>query len=127
MPLFAGKMKKSRKKAFFPLAKGTLFLYKSLRRAEVAQLVEQGTENPRVGSSILSLGTIFFLSPDVSLRAFSFPCLTSYGSLPLLLPLVVDGRASQLRLTLSPPSAVRGTFFPDMATHDTDVSRCPAT
>ena len=25
--------------------------------AEVAQLVEQGTENPRVGSSILSLGT----------------------------------------------------------------------
>ncbi len=74
---------------------------------------------------ILSLGTIFFLSPDVSLRAFSFPCLTSYGSLPLLLPLVVDGRASQLRLTLSPHSAVRGTFFPDMATHDTDVSRCP--
>lgn len=29
----------------------------SLRDAEVAQLVEQGTENPRVGSSILSLGT----------------------------------------------------------------------
>jgi hypothetical protein len=28
------------------------------RRAEVAQSVEQGTENPRVGSSILSLGTI---------------------------------------------------------------------
>lgn len=28
-----------------------------LRDAEVAQLVEQGTENPRVGSSILSLGT----------------------------------------------------------------------
>ena len=27
------------------------------RTAEVAQLVEQGTENPRVGSSILSLGT----------------------------------------------------------------------
>ena len=27
------------------------------RLAEVAQLVEQGTENPRVGSSILSLGT----------------------------------------------------------------------
>jgi hypothetical protein len=26
--------------------------------AEVAQSVEQGTENPRVGSSILSLGTI---------------------------------------------------------------------
>ena len=30
-------------------------------RAEVAQLVEQRTENPRVGSSILPLGTIFFL------------------------------------------------------------------
>ena len=28
-------------------------------RAQVAQLVEQGTENPRVGSSILSLGTTF--------------------------------------------------------------------
>ncbi len=27
--------------------------------AEVAQSVEQGTENPRVGSSILSLGTRF--------------------------------------------------------------------
>ncbi len=26
--------------------------------AQVAQSVEQGTENPRVGSSILSLGTI---------------------------------------------------------------------
>jgi hypothetical protein len=34
-------------------------LYKdnTLLRAEVAQSVEQGTENPRVGSSILSLGT----------------------------------------------------------------------
>ena len=29
-----------------------------IQRAEVAQSVEQGTENPRVGSSILSLGTI---------------------------------------------------------------------
>ena len=28
--------------------------------AEIAQLVEQGTENPRVPSSILGLGTIFF-------------------------------------------------------------------
>jgi hypothetical protein len=27
-------------------------------KAQVAQLVEQRTENPRVGSSILSLGTI---------------------------------------------------------------------
>ena len=68
MPLFAGKMKKSRKKAFFPLAKGTLFLYKSLRRAEVAQLVEQGTENPRVGSSILSLGTIFISKECIMAR-----------------------------------------------------------
>ena len=31
---------------------------KRILPAEVAQLVEQGTENPRVGSSILSLGTI---------------------------------------------------------------------
>ena len=28
-----------------------------VQKAEVAQSVEQGTENPRVGSSILSLGT----------------------------------------------------------------------
>ena len=32
-----------------------------LAGAQVAQSVEQGTENPRVGSSILSLGTSFFL------------------------------------------------------------------
>ena len=32
--------------------------HKRVLPAEVAQLVEQGTENPRVGSSILSLGTI---------------------------------------------------------------------
>ena len=32
------------------------FTYK-FQKAEVAQSVEQGTENPRVGSSILSLGT----------------------------------------------------------------------
>ena len=30
------------------------------QEAQVAQLVEQRTENPRVGSSILSLGTILF-------------------------------------------------------------------
>jgi hypothetical protein len=34
--------------------------------AEVAQSVEQGTENPRVGSSILSLGT----SDHNKIRAF---------------------------------------------------------
>ncbi len=54
------KMKKNGVNPVFPLAKDRLFLYKFLRCAEVAQLVEQGTENPRVGSSILSLGTIFF-------------------------------------------------------------------
>ncbi len=32
--------------------------YKRLRFAQIAQSVEQRTENPRVGSSILSLGTI---------------------------------------------------------------------
>ena len=55
---FLRKRKKFTKNALFPLAKGPLFLYKFFRCAEVAQLVEQGTENPRVGSSILSLGTI---------------------------------------------------------------------
>ena len=31
---------------------------KQLNQAQIAQSVEQRTENPRVGSSILSLGTI---------------------------------------------------------------------
>jgi hypothetical protein len=33
--------------------------YNSIRVAEVAQQVEQRTENPRVASPILALGTIF--------------------------------------------------------------------
>jgi hypothetical protein len=33
--------------------------------AQVAQSVEQGTENPRVGSSILSLGTTSDFFPDI--------------------------------------------------------------
>ncbi len=37
-------------------------ILKLLDYAEVAQSVEQGTENPRVGSSILSLGTRNFQS-----------------------------------------------------------------
>ena len=43
------------------LTKKARFVYHFLRGAEVAQLVEQRTENPRVGSSILPLGTIFML------------------------------------------------------------------
>ena len=40
-----------------------------LAGAQVAQSVEQGTENPRVGSSILSLGTTFPVSfSDIFLR-----------------------------------------------------------
>ena len=42
------------------------------RRAEVAQSVEQGTENPRVGSSILSLGTIEIKGLAAKLALFSF-------------------------------------------------------
>ncbi len=38
---------------------------------QVAQLVEQGTENPRVGSSILSLATI------INYLACSLPCNSS--------------------------------------------------
>jgi hypothetical protein len=40
-------------------------------------LVEQGTENPRVGSSILSLATIFILT-------FSHPDLLALRSPPLV-------------------------------------------
>ena len=40
--------------------------------AQVAQSVEQGTENPRVGSSILSLGTMLTLLPASLLALNSF-------------------------------------------------------
>ena len=36
----------------------------SHRSAEIAQLVEQGTENPRVDGSIPPLGTIFISGPS---------------------------------------------------------------
>jgi hypothetical protein len=39
--------------------------------AEVAQSVEQGTENPRVGSSILSLGTTALNPENVLLKSSS--------------------------------------------------------
>ena len=41
------------------LEKGTGFIDHRYTCGQVAQSVEQGTENPRVGSSILSLATIF--------------------------------------------------------------------
>ena len=37
-----------------------IFWYSYYAGAEVAQVVEQWTENPRVGSSTLPLGTIFY-------------------------------------------------------------------
>ena len=40
--------------------------------AQIAQLVEQGTENPRVLGSIPSLGTIFFLKKNVIQSAHVF-------------------------------------------------------
>src|SRR4051812_1854852 len=45
--------------------------------AQVAQLVEQRTENPRVGGSIPSLGTIHFLFAEPANRAFQNVCLCS--------------------------------------------------
>lgn len=38
-----------------------IFAYKRKINAQIAQLVEQRTENPRVGGSNPSLGTIFLL------------------------------------------------------------------
>ena len=74
-----------------------------LTRAEVAQLVEQGTENPRVGSSILSLGTRESKGLQRKLQAFF-----RYGLLPdahLRQPPggASIGRAFPLFLLLSPP------------------------
>jgi hypothetical protein len=49
--------------------------------AQVAQLVEQRTENPRVGSSILSLGTITFPDKINRLeRSVKASCGTSFSS-----------------------------------------------
>ena len=44
--------------------------------AEVAQSVEQGTENPRVGSSILSLGTMIMKSLLETAGFFYVPILS---------------------------------------------------
>ena len=63
--------------------------------AQVAQSVEQGTENPRVGSSILSLGTIFinnlhqFLEfRKTVLRKLAYAKTPQYYQLGLSLPLI---------------------------------------
>ncbi|GEM_PF-6298547 len=60
-------MKKTRasKKAprpcnYFSLTLSAPLVINGLRFAQIAQSVEQRTENPRVGSSILSLGTSKF-------------------------------------------------------------------
>ena len=46
------------------------------QNAEVAQSVEQGTENPRVGSSILSLGTMIMKSLLETAGFFYVPILS---------------------------------------------------
>ena len=49
------------RKVLTKAAAGYIFFFRinsACQQAEVAQSVEQGTENPRVGSSILPLGTI---------------------------------------------------------------------
>ena len=57
----SGTVRVARKQVFPDCPKNRLpasrFCYTSFFRAGVAQLVEQRTENPRVGSSILSPGT----------------------------------------------------------------------
>ena len=50
------------------------FKISKIQKAEVAQSVEQGTENPRVGSSILSLGTTIILVA-YALFGMSYFCL----------------------------------------------------
>ena len=48
------------KQGYFPLTVSVPLVINGLRFAQIAQSVEQRTENPRVGSSILSLGTSKF-------------------------------------------------------------------
>ncbi len=50
--------------------------------AEVAQLVEQWTENPRVVSSILTLGTRLFLADVAQLVEQGFRKAQAVGSSP---------------------------------------------
>ena len=49
-------------------------MYLSFSHAGVAQLVEQGTENPRVGSSILSPGTRCTHTHRIKPVGFFVPC-----------------------------------------------------
>ena len=55
------------------------------KRAEVAQLVEQRTENPRVASSILALGTISFstLSPCLLAETKVKPVVAEFNNGPV--------------------------------------------
>ena len=72
------------------------------RFAQIAQLVEQGTENPRVGSSILSLGTRESKGLQRKLQAFF-----RYGLLPdARLRIAVRGRL------LSGGPSRSSSFFP---------------
>lgn len=63
--------------------------------AEVAQSVEQGTENPRVGSSILSLGTIYVKGAiyDGAFRIFT----ARFGLFTRLLGFIVCGRSGLIQ------------------------------
>ena len=63
---------------------------------QVAQLVEQGTENPRVGSSILSLATIF---PLFSLRINHRPDRVRGFMVPVSNATVLADPALLVRLT----------------------------
>ena len=83
-----------------------------LTRAEVAQLVEQGTENPRVGSSILSLGTRESKGLQRKLQAFfslwAFAGRAFAGSRPGALPSGGPSRSS----SFFPRFFLRPVFVP---------------
>src|SRR5210317_606302 len=73
--------------------------------AEVAQSVEQGTENPRVGSSILSLGTSISSTYDIYRRCFFRLRVPKTGTIRL-------GRKSNLMISCQNFLKIWGLQFP---------------
>ncbi len=84
-----------RQKVFIAASKGAAIIY-----ASVAQLVEQGTENPRVGGSIPPGGTSLF--SEVCMREWlsgrASPCQGERREFESRLPLQYDKRRIYLRL-----------------------------
>ena len=80
-------------------------------QAEVAQSVEQGTENPRVGSSILSLGTTFLKATVITVAFFIFAHLSiNSTTYTLFLHTLTFGVDNMNLLSKSPSYIIRNPY-----------------